>query len=70
MGTQQAALYGEVEKPRQLTLPRTQAGTQLPLEACLPGAAKAVVVGVVEVAAGATGANPLVAEMHLKAGTQ
>lgn len=70
MGTQQAALYGVVEKARQLTLPRTQAGTQLPLEASLLGAGKAVAVGVVEVVAGTTGGNPLAAEMHLKAGTQ
>ncbi|KAF3852269.1 hypothetical protein F7725_005624 [Dissostichus mawsoni] len=52
MGTQQAALYGVVEKPRQLTPPRNPAGTRLRLEGILHGAAKAVVVAVVEVVAG------------------
>lgn len=70
MGTQPAALYGVVEKPRQLTLPRNRAGTLLPLEAILLGAGKAVVVEAVEVVAGVTGGSPLAAEMHLKAGSQ
>ncbi len=70
MGIQQAALYGEVEKPRQLTLPRTQAGTQLHLEVSPPGDAKAVVVEVVEVVVGVSGGNPLLGEILLKAGTQ